>query len=203
MPYHIVIKKQEAEVALKLPVVFAEFKRFLVHEVGDDGDHWHFWTDCDWKEAKVRRSLDKVRTGKLKGVSVRKWNDDLTYLCKGTGITEDDKPDVLYNNVLTEEEIEEARFRWWSSRSQVEGEDPDMKPVKILDLLVNACRDEDYVVKDVVDKLVDIVCACKGRKMLGNRSLCQSYVRTALMFTKNGEFYKQQCKDWIKFNLFA
>lgn len=200
MPHHIIVKKQEFEVAPKLLEVFGQFKCFLVHEVGNDGDHWHFWTDCTWKDDKVRRQVDKVRASKQKGVSIRPWDDNMIYFCKGP---EPNKmPDILFNNVITQEDVEYLHTQWWTTHFDNNDLNPDIKPPKILDMLVDQCRDKDLTAEQVVDHLIDILMQCGGKKMASIKSTGQAYVRTALLFTSNSDFYKRKLKSYYMDGLF-
>jgi len=99
MPYHIVVKNNEANVVPKFIKQFKEPK-FIVKEWAESGgDHWHIWIDYPHPEAKLRRQLDKCREAKNKGVSVRNWDYNLGYFCKD--VDDEFKSVICNDNVKT------------------------------------------------------------------------------------------------------
>lgn len=212
MPYHIIVKAVEAQVALKLPELFKGYPVFMVEEKPDDVNcvHWHCWVGCDWKQDKLRRAIDKVRDAKNHGVSVRSWDDNLIYFCKGGdphfSIPEDveNLPCVVkYNTVekMTNRRIWELHVEYWSK-----WQDPkvnmDIKEPKLLDELVDMCRDKDMTVTDVAQTLIDIVYSKNGKKMFCNKSVAQCYIRTALMYTKDGHKYRKKLLPFCVNNIY-
>lgn len=197
MPYHVVVKEQEKDVAQQLVKVFEKFKCLLVHEIGgSDNHHWHFWTDCSWVEAKVRREIDKVRNVKSKGVSIRTWDSNLSYFCKGESISI--YPDIVSNTTgITEEDVRKLQQEYWT-RSVGTKDDPDFKPIPILDELVEMLRGKDIDLDGAIDAYLQIIIQRNGKKMLANKPLAQSYIRTALLFTANPDKYLDNTKKWIK-----
>jgi hypothetical protein len=203
MPWHIVVKAQESAVVDHLPKVFSKYKVFLVCEkYGTPGVHWHLWTDCDWKEAKVRRELDKVREEKLHGVSVRSWDDNLGYFCKGLNEGNWGR-DLIVNTVgITLADVEEMRYQWLQNDANTD-RDPDYKMPSLLDELVDAVRDQDIDEDGVIAKYVELIHQRKGYKMSSIKSTGQAHIRTALMFTNEGEKYRKKLFLYYKQGLWS
>lgn len=206
MPYHIIVKSVECEVVPRLVDAFCGAPCLLVEENPHDtneGVHWHFWVDVDWNDQKVRRALDKIRVTKQKGVSVRPWDYNLIYFCKGLMIGS--MPKVIHNSVpdLDDERIKKLNEEWWVNYHDNPKLDPLFKPKKVLDELVEQCRDQDYDPDDVVEILINILTMRNGTKMCPNRTLGQSYVRTALLFTKNGDKYRENLHRFYRSGLYS
>lgn len=198
MPYHIIIKNTEFEVVNKFP---SAWRMFIVREEASNSEHWHCWLDTDMKQDKVRRELDKIREKKVKGVSVRPWDNNLVYFCKGLGPTM--LPVVIRNdNVVEQEEIIKLNEQWWSVYYDKPELNPDIKPTPILEELIEMCRDKEMTPDDVIKSLIDIYIQRNGKKMLAIKSTGQAYVRTALCFTKDGKKYQKMMHQYYKNNLF-
>lgn len=198
--YHIVVKHVELEVVSK--ILELEFPIFAVTEMtGTDKEHCHIHIIVPWKEDKLRRQIDKLRADKKKGVSIRAWDQNYVYFCKGEGPGH--MPVVIKNTAgLSDADIAKLNEEWWMKRAATE-KDPDYKPPSILDELVHACRDQDFGISDVIDQLIEILYSKNGKKMCAIKSTAQAYIRTALLYTKNGDQYKSALHDYYRRDLFV
>lgn len=201
MGYHIIVKKEEFKVALRLEQVFRGFKFFGVHEVGEhSGDHWHFWTDCDWNNAKLRREIDRVRDERVHGVSIRSWDDNLVYFCKGAA--PGSKPDIIANNCLSSEQIDLLHDQWWTKCYNKPSDNPDLKLPTILDELVELVRGKDVTEMEVTSLMIGLFKSRGGHKMTSIKSTGQAYIRTAMLFTMHAKRYEKKLHEYYSGNLY-
>lgn len=193
MIHHIIIKKSEAYL---MPLVRDFFThQFMVQEEADsfcNGTHWHTYVHTEWDETKIRRTLDKLRTEKKKGVSIRPNDGNHFYLCKGNGPFK--LPNVIKNTLdfMTPEYIRDANMKYWQLKSEkihnLEGDKQlEMKEVSILDKLIFIVESDDTIVtqEDITREYIKLVKA--NKKLLANYSLGRQYIRTASLYVKNPE----------------
>lgn len=200
MRLHIIIKNSETYL---LPVVRDMFKQaFIVEEVGDlEGLHWHCLVETELSEKTVRRQIDKHRPNKCKGISFRKWDENVIYLCKGASPGE--QPIIIKQTLpdVDDDLIKRLHDEWWVKCFNNPNKNPDIKHPKVLDILVEQCRDHDLTEEEVIQLYIDIVVQGGGLKSFANRNVGQSYIRTALCFTSKGPFFRAKMKKFYRYQL--
>lgn len=119
MYYHIVINPPELDVMERIkqsivdrPFWMALTKLLAVQETSGSGKlHFHVLLQTDEAKAKLSRELLLLRDGKIKGVSIRVWDNDISYLCKGE--CPNTPPVIILKVGYTDDEIREAQQTHW------------------------------------------------------------------------------------------
>lgn len=102
------------------------FKSILATEEISLRDKKHIHMICEMEDldtpvktkSRYTRWLDKLRDGKLKGISHHAWDDQIHYICKGED--KETLPFVLLQYNITDKDIEEAHQLHWEKEVKAE-----------------------------------------------------------------------------------
>lgn len=204
LPYwHLIFSKDEGRKLFPKVVDLFRDEGFPVLACREDGKvgkvvgiHYHLLVRTSWDEAKVRREVAKLRDKKDKDFSVRGPWFGTRYLCKGASPA--DPPEIVVNTIPDFGDAEIARLHeeWWRNVAFTE-EDPDYKPPKPFDMLIEWTKDRtarsvQTTPGDAMNFLVDAYVQLGGQKACANKSNAQCYVRTAMLFSLDAKKYRSQ-----------
>lgn len=205
--HHIILKKAEV---IYLPAFIERYKEnrmFIVEEFGtdsndkDQGLHYHILIEIDKTEARLRADVNKnVRKAKTHGVisSVGRKPDVLMQ-----GLSWMHLPKIMHNSWdLSEDKIKELHDQYWEYRAKM-FQDPDIKETKVLDELVDKCRDVAVTEDQVIEFYYNLVKTKGGKKSFANKQVGQAYIRTALSFSKNEHIYGPKIRAYYKSGLWG
>ena len=82
-------------------------------------------------------------------------------------------------------------------------QDPDIKETKVLDELVDKCRDVAVTEDQVIEFYYNLVKTKGGKKSFANKQVGQAYIRTALSFSKNEHIYGPKIRAYYKSGLWG
>lgn len=207
MPTHLVFKESAFDAYDYFIATYCEYKRFVVEELGTSGDnvHRHVYYDGDFPNIEaLRKKLNKHRaTPDKANVSIKSWNENLNYFCKGDFPIQ--PPKVILNEMgLTQEDINDCQKVWRSHPSQTRDKLNDKASVK--DLLLDKCklRLEWPHLKpdDICVLLLGIYRDAGITRTIGSNSQLQAMIRTVLLYM-DYETYSVKIARNVMVNLFS
>lgn len=194
MPTHLVFKSTAFDTYEYFMNTYMEYKRFVVEElgIGDENLHRHVYYDGDFASIEgLRKRLNKHRgTPKVGNVSIKSWDTDLSYFCKGDLPIH--PPKVLVNEMgLTEQTILELQMKWRSHPSQMRDTPSDKASVK--DLAFDKCRKHQLwpmmSPEQVCHEVINVYVEGGMKRTVGSKQQMQNIIKTILLFM-DPETYK-------------
>lgn len=187
MPTHLVFKLSAYDAYDYFIDTYVDCRRFVCEETGasEDNLHRHVYYDGEFPNIEaLRKKLNKHRATPTTGnVSIKQWDKDITYFCKGScPIT---PPKIILNEMgIDEESILAKQVAWWSHPSKQVTKCKDK--VSVMDLLIIKCKSDirwpDLTAERVAFHWADIYIEAGLKRTLGSKFQMENQIKTILLF---------------------